>query len=168
MRKNINFIVAIDKNNGIGYNNDLLTHLPSDLKRFKELTTDNVVIMGHNTFKSLKREKGLPNRLNIVLTREVKTDNENVKYINDINKFIDNYNFENKDIFVIGGSSIYKSFSQLKGFKKTYYITEIDNSFENVDTFFPIIIDDAYLVGEEFHGKDEKHQFNYIFKKYIV
>ena len=67
----IRMIVAVDRGNAIGWRNgDLPWRIPADMKRFKELTTGGTVVMGWNTFESLKRPNGLPNRKNIVLTRK--------------------------------------------------------------------------------------------------
>jgi dihydrofolate reductase len=76
----ISAIVAVDKNWGIGFNNDLLEHIPEDLKRFKELTTGNTVIMGRKTWDSLPK-KPLPDRLNIIITSNPKENEENIKYM---------------------------------------------------------------------------------------
>ena len=76
----IKAIVAVDENWGIGYNGDLLEHVPEDLKRFKELTTNNIVVMGRKTWDSLPK-KPLPNRLNIVVTSKQIEDMENVKFL---------------------------------------------------------------------------------------
>ena len=76
----ISAIVAVDNNWGIGFNGDLLEHIPEDLKYFKELTSGGVVIMGRKTWDSLPK-KPLPNRVNIVITSNPKEDEENVKYM---------------------------------------------------------------------------------------
>ena len=102
----LSIIVAKAKNNIIGKNNRLLWSLPEDLKRFKELTTGHIIIMGRKTFDSLGRV--LPNRKHIVFTQnpDFKIDNENVEVVHsmlEIKEYIDDEN-EN---FVIGGAMIY-------------------------------------------------------------
>ena len=145
----MNIIVAVCKNNGIGKNNALPWALKKELKYFKEKTIgngNNVVVMGNNTFKSLK--KPLPNRKNIIFTR--KNDNELVK-LNMKNKvskndfknpiFFNNVkNFNNyikvkkySDIWVIGGSEIYRKFLP---YTHKIYLTQIYKDFD-CDTFFP-------------------------------
>ena len=129
-------IVAVDANFGIGYDNQLLESIPEDLARFKELTTGHTVIMGRKTYDSLPK-KPLPNRLNIIVTSEKQEDSEFIKYMSlqeaqeyaAINKVED-------DIFIIGGASIYEVFLPMCD---EIYLTQISESHENVDTYFPII-----------------------------
>ena len=129
----ISIIVAIAENYAIGKNNDLLWHIPEDLKRFKKLTTGHTVIMGKKTYESLPR-KPLPNRLNIVIS-----DNPDDHFdqclmaysIEDVMKKINPFD-EN---FIIGGASIYSQFLPLAD---RLYITWIHRSFEG-DVFFPVI-----------------------------
>ena len=117
----IRIIAAIDENNGLGKDNKLLIHIPNDLRRFKELTTGGVVIMGRKTFESLPGQKPLPNRINIVLTRG---DNfyidgcETAHSIDDVFKIL-NYIKSSHDVwshkdemnvYVIGGAEIYRQF----------------------------------------------------------
>ena len=126
-------IVAADKNNGIGFNGDLLEHIPEDLKYFKELTQDNIVIMGRKTWDSLPK-KPLPNRLNIIITSNPKENEENVKYMT----LEEAINFavvqRPKKVFIIGGGKIYKEFMP---FVKKIYLTRILKEYSNVDTYFP-------------------------------
>ena len=79
----ISAIVAVDNNWGIGYNGNLLEHIPADLKDFKQLTTGQVVIMGRKTWDSLPK-KPLPNRLNIIITSTPQENEENVKFLSHI------------------------------------------------------------------------------------
>lgn len=129
----MNFIVACDKNLGIGYDNELLYHISQDLKHFKELTTGKVVVMGKNTLLSLPNSKPLPNRVNIVLSSTLKAQ-ENIivaKNLNELFKILSNYNSE--DIFVIGGAQVYE---QLYDYCDTGYITVIDGK-KRANKFFP-------------------------------
>ncbi|MGL5615932.1 MAG: dihydrofolate reductase [Sarcina sp.] len=129
-------IVAHSSNLVIGRENKIPWFLPTDLKRFKELTTGHKILMGRKTFYSLP--KVLPNRQHIVLSRNKNLiiDDENVFILNDIKKFI----IENKDsreeIFIIGGEEIYNLFAP---YCKKFYITELLESF-NGDAFFPDLI----------------------------
>ena len=129
----IKAIVAVDENWGIGYNGDLLEHVPEDLKRFKELTTNNIVVMGRKTWDSLPK-KPLPNRLNIVVTSKQIEDMENVKFLSleEAIRYIINY--KPKDVYIIGGESIYKEFLPLC---KEIHLTKIFKHHDQVDTFFP-------------------------------
>lgn len=134
----ISAIVAVDENWGIGFNGELLEKIPEDMKHFKELTTDNIVVMGRKTWDSLP-SKPLPDRLNIVLSRYYLTPAyehtfcmtlESLKYI------INNNDKFSGDIFIIGGGQIYK---ELLPFCDRVYITKIFKSHNNVDTYFPIL-----------------------------
>ena len=135
----ISAIVAVDNNWGIGYNGDLLEHIPEDLKYFKTLTTDHVVVMGRKTWDSLPK-KPLPNRDNIVITRTTVpyTDNDaffcDLEYLTSHSK---NHLFRlsgNKEWFIIGGGTIYK---ELLPLCDRVYVTWICKDYENVDTYFP-------------------------------
>ena len=125
-------IVAADKNNGIGFNGDLLEHIPEDLKYFKQLTTGNTVIMGRKTWDSLPN-KPLPNRTNIVITNNTNMEGqaEFMDLTDVILYFI--YN-KNDDIFIIGGGKIYE---ELLPMCNRVYVTKIFKDHDQVDTYFP-------------------------------
>lgn len=137
----ISAIVAVDENWGIGYNGDLLAHIPNDLKHFKELTMDNIVIMGRKTWDSLP-VKPLQGRSNIILSRTLQRDSwiydDKAHYIqftpeateHDLKVFQNSSNH----LFVIGGGEIYK---QLLPYCDRVYVTKILKKFDNVDTYFP-------------------------------
>lgn len=129
----ISAIVAVDKDWGIGYNGDLLEHIPEDLKYFKELTTGHVVVMGRKTWDSLPK-KPLPNRINYVITKEAKPSNKEVTYfdMNCIKMMMQKQN--DYEYFIIGGGEIYK---QLLPYCDRVYVTFIGKSHDNVDTYFP-------------------------------
>ena len=128
-------IVAHSKNYVIGNNNSLIWNIPTDLKRFKSLTTGKTIVMGRKTFESLK--KPLPNRFHIVLTKKPNKfkNQENVIFTNDLNQIISKYKNSQDEIFIIGGGEIYKSFLN---YISKIYITEILQDF-NGDTYFPKI-----------------------------
>lgn len=145
----INMIVAVDKNLGIGKNNKLLTHIPEDLKYFKNVTKGHIIVMGYNTYMSLPK-RPLPNRTTIVLTRKDKnaySELENVYVSNSIDelfKLLKQENFKNKEIFVCGGASIYNQFMP---YADKLYITHIFEEF-NADTFFPEIKKENWSIEE--------------------
>ena len=103
----LSIIVAVAKNNVIGKDNQLIWHLPEDLKRFKRLTTNHTIIMGRKTFESLGRV--LPNRKHVILCNdaEMNIDDENVEILDDISK-LKKYKDSEEENFVIGGATIYK------------------------------------------------------------
>jgi dihydrofolate reductase len=131
--KKINAIVAVDTNWGIGLNNTMpWPNLSSDLKRFKELTTNSLILMGKNTWLSLPK-KPLPNRENIIVSNSlddpyaVKINGEPDDIIKKLSKAT------NKDIWIIGGENLY---SQFLTYCDSVYITKIHGDF-NCDRFFP-------------------------------
>ena len=145
----INAIVIIESiTNGIGKDGNLLRMFKQDLRRFKSLTTNNVVVMGSTTF--FKDLKGVPlkNRVNIVLTSKLENKEviDNVIYLHMLPQQVLEYianNYEDKEAFIIGGESIYKQFLP---YVNTLYVTEyVDNNLAP-DTFFPVIQDDEWLL----------------------
>lgn len=152
----INLIVAVDKNNGIGKNNDLPWRLPEDLKYFKRTTTGKSILMGRKTFDSIGRP--LPNRDNIVITRQEDLKLEGCKVINNYLQLPPLKN----ELFVIGGAEI---FNQTIGIADKLYLTYIDEEFD-CDTFFNWEKEDWVLVSQEKGLKDEKNPYDYYFKVY--
>ena len=142
----ISIIAAVSKNGVIGVDNKLPWDLPEDLKRFKEITTGSVVIMGRKTYESIG--KALPNRINIVVTRDKNFFVPGVLSANSLDSALLKAG-GNKDIFIIGGGEIYK---QSMGFADKLYITEVDMEVEG-DTTFPTISDQWNVIEEnEFNG----------------
>lgn len=135
----LSIIVAKARNNIIGKNNQLLWHLPDDMKRFKALTTGHPVIMGRKTFESIG--KPLPNRENIVFTTnpDFSIEAENVKVVHGIEE-IKEYIDSEENAFVIGGAMIY---NLLLPYTKVLYVTEINKDFEG-DTFFTKINEEEW------------------------
>lgn len=136
-------VVCVDQNYGIGSKNDLLAHIPEDMKMFKEITTGGAVVVGRKTYDSLPK-KPLPDRQNIIITSKVKrkpkiqrdgTIHSNMKYIQAWLLQPEVIN-ENCGIYVIGGGMIYK---ELLPFCERVYITKVLHAYEDVDTYFPNI-----------------------------
>ena len=156
-------IVAVDSNWGIGYNGDLLESIPADLKHFNEITSGHTIIMGRKTWDSLPK-KPLPNRTNIILSREYgitfDTDTQigymNLKWLYRMLENID----ADKEIYVIGGGQIYK---ELLSLCDRIYVTKIYKEHENVDTYFPNLDAigewSATPIGELEKYKDFTYQF---------
>ena len=125
-------IAAMDKNRGIGIDNKLPWKIPEDLQHFKETTSRKAVLMGRKTFESIGRP--LPNRRNIVLSRDDKWDNAWVTRLfsaEDALRYASAYPLP--ELFVIGGEEIYKQFLPLA---HEIILTEVDSVF-NCDAFFP-------------------------------
>jgi dihydrofolate reductase len=128
----IALIAAVDRNWGIGYNGDLLARIPEDLKHFKALTMNHNVIMGRKTWDSLLVHP-LPGRQSIVITSQ-KSDRDDLAFYIDLEPAINWLKTTQRDLFVIGGSSIYKA---LLPYCDYAYITKIDHAYENVDAYCP-------------------------------
>lgn len=124
-------IAAIGKNRELGKDNDLIWHLPNDLKFFKEITNNHTIIMGRNTFESLP--KMLPNRKHIVLTSRDGLPKE-VETYKEIKEILEKYKDINEEIFIIGGASIYLQFLE---YSDKLYLTEIDDEDINASVYFP-------------------------------
>ncbi len=122
----MNIILAADRNWAIGKDNDLLIHLPVDLKYFKKMTTSKTVIMGRKTLESLPGGKPLPNRRNIILTRADDFQVSGAEVLNsieDVLHLIKSGDLKSDEAFVIGGADIYK---QMMPHCDKFYITKID------------------------------------------
>lgn len=137
----MNIILAADRNWAIGKDNDLLIHLPGDLKYFKKMTTGKTVIMGRKTLESLPCGKPLPNRRNIILTRSDDFQVSGAEVLNsveDVLHLIKSGNLKSDEAFVIGGADIYK---QMTPYCDKFYITKIeaelpaDRYFVDLDEF---------------------------------
>jgi dihydrofolate reductase len=132
-------IVAVDRNGAIGKGGKLPWHFSADMKFFKETTTGNAVVMGHKTWLTLK--KPLPNRLNIILSRQSEIEPEDsVIVLRDVESVLTTGKDLKCDLFVIGGEQVYRSF--LPHIEK-WIVTEVPLTIEDADTFVP----ENYLEG---------------------
>lgn len=149
----INIIVAISNNNAIGKKNELLFRIKRDLKYFKHITTDQVVIMGRKTYESIG--KPLPNRVNLILTRN--KENIDIDGFTSIEEAIEfaKTNYPDKEIFIIGGGQVYKE-ALAKGLVDRLYITIVNKTVDDADTFFPEIdyINCWEIVGGGYYNED--------------
>lgn len=154
----IALVVAMAESNVIGKENKLIWHLPADLKHFKNLTTGHPIIMGRKTFESIG--KTLPNRTNIVITRQQDYKPEGCLVAHSLSEALMLAQQLDAEIFVIGGAEIYK---QAMFLADTIFLTEVHHTFEG-DTFFPEI--DTLLWVEtdrQEHQADEKNPYDYAF-----
>lgn len=154
----ISIIVAVAENNAIGKDNQLLWHIPDDLKRFKRLTTGHTVIMGKNTWESLPMHP-LPNRRNIVITDNIHDHFEGAKKVTSIQGAIELCRPDEEN-FVMGGASIYQQFLPLTD---RLYLTKVHKAFEG-DTFFPELnLLDWERVSKDDYPPDENNDFGYTY-----
>lgn len=157
----IHLVVAKSDNNVIGHDNQLIWHLPNDLKHFKEITTGHPIIMGRKTFESIGRP--LPNRTNIIITRNKNYSVENAKVAHSLNEALQCAKEIDKNIFIIGGGKIYE---QAIDFADILEVTEVHENFEG-DTYFPEIDLNVWKeISRIKHHKDEKNKFDYSFVRY--
>jgi dihydrofolate reductase len=138
----ITIIVAIDRNNGIGYRNNLLAHIPGDLKRFRKITMGHCLIMGKKTWESLPN-KPLSGRCNIVLTDNELDCFDCAETARSVEEALSLCGPE-REIFIIGGGSVYRQFMPLAD---RLMVTHIDGEYK-ADTFFPPISDEEWYVSE--------------------
>lgn len=158
----IALIAAVAENGVIGKDNQLIWRLSSDLKRFKALTTGHTVLMGRKTFESIG-SKPLPNRLNIVISRNFQVENLNVLVCNSIESALAKCRHE-EVVFVIGGAEIYR---QTLAIADILYLTLV-KTFPEGDSYFPDFEKDNWrLELEEKHQADEKNEFDYSFLNYV-
>ncbi|RVT98097.1 dihydrofolate reductase [Mucilaginibacter limnophilus] len=149
-------IVAISQNYAIGKNNQLLWHMPHDLKHFKETTSGHTVIMGRKTFDSVG--KPLPRRRNIVITRQ-HIEIAGCEVVSSIDDAIELCKDE-EEVFIVGGAEIYR---QSMGITNRIYLTIIHHIFE-ADTFFPEIDYSQWKeIKREDYPADEKNAYSYSF-----
>tara|TARA_B100000989_G_C19492308_1_gene450381 strand:- start:410 stop:904 length:495 start_codon:yes stop_codon:yes gene_type:complete len=160
-KRELTIIAAASSNNVIGLNNKLIWNIPKDLKRFKKLTESHCVIMGRKTFESLPYP--LPNRLNIVITRNSKYHHDGIVICRNIQEALKHCNNDSQP-FIIGGGEIY---SQTIDIVDKIELTRVHKNFDG-DAYFPKIPSKKFrLVNEENNPKDNLTNIEYSFLTYI-
>lgn len=151
------FIVAVDKNWGIGRDGGMLDHLPKDLAFFKETTTGHVVVMGRKTLESFPGGRPLPKRVNIVLTTQKDyTAPDGVLCVHSLAELTQVLSaLEREDVFLIGGGSLY---ARLLPACSGGYVTHIGHAYEDVQVFFPNLDEQAVWQCERTLGIAEDKQ----------
>ena len=130
----MNLIVAVDKNWAIGLQNKLLVSIPADMKFFRETTTEKVVVMGRKTLESFPGGQPLKKRTNIVLTRDKNYDVKDAIVVHNVEELLEELKaYNEEDIYVIGGESIYRL---LLPYCKVAHVTKINHAYQ-ADTYFP-------------------------------
>lgn len=166
----INLIAAISKTNQLGYKNKLLTELPNDLARFKELTLNSICVQGRKTYESIikRNEKPLSHRTNIVVSRNVNYHVHPSCYlynsVDDIIREYEEYSEKETNVFVIGGKTLYQQFLPYADY---IYLTIINHIFPKADTYFPQFTLDDWKIIEHIKNKaDEQHLYDYHYVTY--
>jgi dihydrofolate reductase len=157
---NITLVVAASENNAIGKNNQLLWHLPKDMRFFKNTTWALPILMGRKTFESMG-SRLLPGRLNIILTHQKGLQIEGAEVVNTLEEAIvlaekNDY----KELMVIGGGQIYEMALPISN---KIWLTRVHTQIEG-DTFFPQLGSEWIKQLVESHQADEKHAFNFDFE----
>ena len=149
----LSIIVAVAENNVIGKDNDLIWHLPGDLKHFKETTTGHYVIQGRKTYESCGRP--LPNRTNVIITRDKNYKADGCIVVHSLEQAISEAK-NDPEAFIIGGGKIYE---QALSLVDRIYLTKVHHLFEG-DTFFPEINNDEWIeVDRRDFEPDEKNKY---------
>ena len=151
----VTLIAAIDENSVLGKDNQLIWHLPEDLKRFKRLTTGHAIVMGRKTFESLP--KALPNRHNIVVTRNQNYSKEGVTVCHSLEAAIECAKNDDQP-FVIGGGQVYEQAIELAD---VIELTKIHAQFEG-DVFFPEIDLKKWSVEKEERMSHPDFEYSFI------
>jgi dihydrofolate reductase len=146
----------------IGNENKLPWNIPEDLKRFKELTSNNWIVMGRKTFDSIGRP--LPNRKNIVLSKNKNLKIDSVEVFNSPKEVIESYknNSDQKDLFIIGGTYVYELFLE---YSEYLFITHVDKEYSG-DAFFPKIDWNEWKLISEESRYDDDEKVNFYFRDY--
>ena len=163
----ISLIVAMDLERGIGKNNDLMWHLPADMKFFKETTTNHIVVMGRKNYESIPPKfRPLPNRTNVVLTRNLDYSAEGCLVFNTLESCLDHFKNEvEKTVFIIGGGEIYRKALDLNCVSEMY-ISHVNKTY-GADTFFPEFeLTNWKVQTVHTHEKDEKNETSFTVLKY--
>jgi dihydrofolate reductase len=161
--KNISAIAAVDANWGIGKNNALLVSIPSDMKNFRAVTGGNVIIMGRKTLESFPNGLPLKNRVNIVLSKNAQASGNGEIVVRSVEEALEEASkYEDKEIYVIGGASIYKQFLP---YCTKAIITKIDHAYE-ADAYFPNLDKDPEWEIEEESDEQTYFDLAYTFTTY--
>ena len=157
---NITLVVAASENNAIGLNNQLLWHLPKDMRFFKNTTWGMPILMGRKTFESMG-SKPLNGRFNIIITRNKNWVNEDVTVVHTMEEAItlaDKFSY--KELLVIGGGEIYEMALPMA---EKIWLTRVHTTIEG-DVYFPKLNDEWEMVSSNQNAADEKHQFTFDFE----
>lgn len=155
----ITLIVAAAENNAIGRKNKMLWHLPDDFKYFKQHTLEHSIVMGRKTYDSIG--KALPERRNIVLSRNENWQADEVDVANSLNEVM-LYCRDEREIFIIGGAKIYQ---QTLPLAQKVLLTRVHSSFKRADAFFPELPANEWKkTSEDYHAADERHEYAFTFE----
>ncbi|MBO5337002.1 MAG: dihydrofolate reductase [Lachnospiraceae bacterium] len=136
----MNLIVAVDNNWAIGNKNELLIRIPNDQKHFREETTGKVVVLGRKTLATFPQGLPLPNRTNIILSRNSGFQVKGGIVVHSLEELLEELkNYADEDIYVIGGESVYR---QMLPYCNVAHVTKIDHEYQ-ADAYFPNLDEDG-------------------------
>lgn len=159
----MNCIVNCDKNWAIGNKGKLLVHIPNDMKYFKRLTVGKVVVLGRKTLETFPQGSPLPERTNIILTRDASYSVKGAVVVHSIDELMEKLKeYNSEDVFIIGGDSVY---SQMISYCDTCYVTRVDYSYE-ADSYFPNLDKDPEWAITEESEEQTYFDLEYTFVKY--
>lgn len=159
----MNAIVVVDRNWAIGKEGNLLVHLPGDLKYYKEKTTGNVIVYGRKTLSTYPGGKPLPNRTNIVLTRNKNYENEDCIICHSRDEVLREVSkYDTDRVFISGGAEVYELFLEDAD---TFYVTKIDAEYE-ADRYFPNLDELGLQITWQSEIQEDKGT-KYRFYKYV-
>lgn len=165
----VSIIAALGKNREIGKNNDLIWHLPKDMKFFTETTTPHYVIMGRKNYESIPdKYSPLKNRVNVIVTRQEGYKADNCVVVSSVEEGIELARFEgDTECFIIGGGQIY-AHSLKNDLADRMYLTHINEDFD-ADTFFPEFDPENWFCREIMkHKKDDKNVYDFVIDQYDI
>ena len=147
MERKLIFILSADRNWAIGNKNNLLVRIPHDMKNFRKITTGNVIVMGRKTLESFPQGQPLPNRVNLVLSKDASYQVKGAITLTSIEALFEELKkYPDKEVYVVGGGSIYK---QLLPYCDKAIVTKIDEAYE-ADTYFTNLDElDEWKITEE-------------------
>lgn len=160
-------IVAMDRERGIGRDNDLMWHLPVDMKFFKDTTYGQIVVMGRKNWDSIpERFRPFSNRENVVLTRNKEFKAEGALVFYALQDCLDHFRNETeRTVFIIGGGEVYRQAMAIEALDEMF-ITYIDKVY-GADTFFPEFDESQWQASEIMtHPKDDRHDAQFVVKHY--
>ena len=159
----MNLIVNVDKNWAIGLGSKLLVRIPQDMKYFRSMTTGHVVVMGRKTLESFPESKPLPNRVNIVLTRDQGYQAPGAVVVHSMEELKEELKKDSgEEIFVIGGGQIYR---ELLPLCDKAYVTKVDRAFD-ADVYFPDLDQDPQWKMTKVSEEQTYFDLEYVFAVY--
>ena len=159
----MNLIVNVDKNWAIGLGSKLLVRIPQDMKYFRSMTTGHVVVMGRKTLESFPESKPLPNRANIVLTRDQSYQAPGALVVHSMEELKEELKkYPEEEVFVIGGGQIYR---ELLPLCDKAYVTKVDRAFD-ADVYFPDLDQDPQWKMTKVSEEQTYFDLEYVFAVY--